>query len=124
MSKVRNPKEKKTLSYTRECRNAYGESSKGSRKSIRKNKRCSVKAERAVLRGLRELECRRMDEDSVGMVEVMLLAKSKHKRLGGFKKYSDQPLISHIECQRSNRAVRIGRKQRFKQSHHIEEVIG
>lgn len=40
------PQEKKRLSYLKDRRNTYGESDKGSRKTIRKNKRFDMRAER------------------------------------------------------------------------------
>lgn len=42
----RTPQEKKALSYVRDCRYNYGESNKGSRRSIRCNKRFPHRANR------------------------------------------------------------------------------
>ncbi len=47
------PQEKKRLSYANDCRNSYGESDKGSRKSIRRNKANSNRRlRRAVVQAL------------------------------------------------------------------------
>ncbi|RDI31961.1 hypothetical protein [Lentzea flaviverrucosa] len=42
----RSPQEKKALSYARDARNCYGQSDKGSRKAIARNKRANVRADR------------------------------------------------------------------------------
>jgi hypothetical protein len=50
--KQRTPQEKKTLSYTKDCRNTYGESDKGSRKSIKRNKTFPTRAYRKTVNNL------------------------------------------------------------------------
>lgn len=43
---MKTPQEKKRLSYAKDRRNTYGESNKGSRKTIQKNKALEIRAER------------------------------------------------------------------------------
>ena len=50
--KGKTPQEKKILSYAKDCRNVYGESDKGSRKSIRRNKTFPTRAYRKNINNL------------------------------------------------------------------------
>lgn len=110
MSKVKYPQDKKRLSYSRDRRNAYGESSKGSRKSIRRNKRLSSQAERSKNAKLKSLIKRVFDSDYAVEVENDLKSAIKLRRAQGFRKYPDLPLGEYIELQKRKRAKRFGRK--------------
>jgi len=111
MSKVKNPQDKKKLSYSKDCRNAYGESDKGSRKSIRKNKKLNSKSERSANKELKQLSVNAIDDNLSQEVESSLRDKAAIKRRKGFKKYPDQPLETHIEQQQQKSNIRYGRKK-------------
>lgn len=92
MSKVKNPKEKKELSLKKDRRNTYGESPHAARKSIPQNKARQHREERhAANQILREAKYASADEQ-IAKVENNIKAKTKKKRLKGFKKYPDTPL--------------------------------
>ena len=112
MSKVKTPQEKKTLSYTKDRRNSYGESDKGSRKSIRKNKRNNARSERSREQRLTTLPTEVSSEDELTEIENKVIDETKSKHLGGFKKYPDAMLQDHIEGQKIKRGIRYGRKQK------------
>jgi len=119
MSKVKNPQDKKKLSYSRDRRNAYGESDKGSRKTIRRNKRISIQAERSKKAKLSSLVYRKFDEDYAGQVENDFKSAIKLRRLRGFRKYPDLPLGEYIDLQKRKRGNRYGRKAKVKRSRNI-----
>jgi len=114
MSKVKNPQEKKRLSYSKDRRNAYGENDKASRKSIRSNKRATSQAERSKNNKLRSLFTGKFDDDHADEVEIDIRSALKLRRVRGFKKYPDLPLKEYIELQNRKRNKRIGRKVRSK----------
>ncbi len=60
--KQRTPQEKKSLSYAKDRRNAYGESDKGSRKSIRRNKTFPSRAYRKTINNILQ--------DAVGVIDL------------------------------------------------------
>ena len=111
MSKVKNPQEKKALSYEKDRRNAYGESDKGSRKSIRKNKRINARSERAKEQKLASIPTDTPEADLVVEIESKVRDETKSKRLKGFRKYPDAPLKEHVEEQKARRIARYGRKK-------------
>ncbi len=111
MSTVKNPQEKKKLSYSKDRRNAYGESDKGSRKSIPKNKRSSIHAERSKEIKLKQILTGDLEEDYISKLESDINSETKLKKLQGFKKYPDQSLKEHVENQQSKREIRYGRKK-------------
>ncbi|MEV2238407.1 hypothetical protein [Micromonospora sp. NPDC049891] len=84
----RSPQEKKALSYARDCRYNYGESNKGSRRSIRRNKRFPHRANRhhdhLTLAALTGAPDPLMDE----AVEVRL----RGRRPKAWRKWPDLPL--------------------------------
>ncbi|KAG1682839.1 Centromere protein V [Nymphon striatum] len=107
MSKIKNPQEKKRLSYSKDRRNSYGESDKGSRKSIPKNKQLRSKAERSKESKLKQISSHGLDDDLLLEVENEVKSTTKLKRLQGFKKCPDQPLEKHIKQQKRKNVKRI-----------------
>lgn len=111
MSKIKSPQDKKELSYSRDRRNCFGENDKGSRKSIRKNKRSSEHALRSKVQRLRSLGGFDFDVDLAMNAENEFLNSSKLTRLRGFRKLPDQSLKEHILLQVRKRTKRYGRKK-------------
>lgn len=97
MSKIKSPDEKKRKSYERDCRNAYGENSKASRKNIPRSKQRGHMVERhAVAESLRGLSESPSSEE-IESIESETKIKSKLKRLSAFKKSPDKPLGEYLE---------------------------
>ncbi len=105
----RTPQEKKALSYERDRRNAYGESDKGSRKTIparkagenRKDRR-KVNQSLVVLPTVEAATAEMIESDAVNDVF----------RVGGWTKSPDIPLADHIEKTRLDQVARYRRKAR------------
>jgi len=64
------PQEKKALSYAKDCRNCYGESDKGSRKSIRRNKTFPNRAFRKNVNDVLQGAVGEVDLDKAEMIDV------------------------------------------------------
>ncbi|RAU16915.1 hypothetical protein DN062_15280 [Nitrincola tibetensis] len=111
MSKIKSPQEKKELSYSRDRRNCYGESDKGSRKTIKKKKRSSEHAQRSKLQKLKSLGGSAINEDLAIVAESEFINSTKSSRLRGFRKYPDQSLKDHVNVQATKRIIRHGRKK-------------
>ena len=111
MSKVKNPQEKKKLSYAKDRRNSYGESDKGSRKSIPRSKRVNARSERAKQQKLKVLIGNNVDTDRAMAVESDYLSSVKLRHLQGFKKYPDTTLMEFIKRQKASAIRRFGRKK-------------
>ena len=92
MSKVKSPREKKSLSLKRDRRNTYGENSKASRKAIPRRKQLSHMGDRRavnqILNHLRET-AEETDASEVDVLAKTRLIERKHK---AFKKSPDSPL--------------------------------
>jgi len=114
MSKVKNPQDKKRLSYSRDRRNVFGENDKASRNSIRKRKRYGIHSERSKANKIKQLNYNIYNEDYAGDIENRVLEESEKKRLDKFKKYPDMALGEFIGLQRRKRENRYGRKVRAK----------
>src|SRR5215475_9402688 len=104
----RSPQEKKALSYAKDRRNDYGEHDKGSRKSIRRNKRVPNRADRhrehqvlALATGLRPVD------EVVEGAEAKLLAKKSMWMTKRWRKAGDAPLADVVE-ERLRRRARLG----------------
>lgn len=104
----RNPQDKKALSYAKDRRNVFGETDKGSRRSIRRNKRTPNRSDRH-----REHQVLAM-ATGVGIVdeivehaEAKLLARKSMWMTKGWRKYPDAPLADVLE-DRLRRRVRLG----------------
>ncbi len=105
--KQKTPQEKKALSYAQDCRNTYGESDKGSRKTIRKNKTIQNQVyRRKVNQVLNEIEDTKLENAELIESEAKAIQKGK------WKKCSDTPLGLFVELQKDMSQRRIGRKTR------------
>ena len=105
--KQRTPQEKKALSYAKDCRNTYGESDKGSRKTIRKNKTIQNQVyRRKINQVLSEIEDTKLENAEVIEGEAKAISKGK------WKKCSDTPLGLFVELQKDMSQRRVGRKTR------------
>lgn len=105
--KQKTPQEKKALSYAKDCRNTYGESDKGSRKTIRVNKTIQNQVyRRKVNQVLNELDNTKLETVEIIDVEAKSISKGK------WKKSSDTPLGLFVELQKDMSQRRVGRKTR------------
>ncbi len=84
----RTPQEKKALSYAKDCRNCYGESDKGSRKSIRRNKTFPNRAFRKNVNDVLHAAIGEVDLEKAETIDV----KAKQIKRRKWKKWSDRPL--------------------------------
>ncbi len=84
----RTPQEKKALSYAKDCRNCYGESDKGSRKSIRRNKTFPNRAFRKNVNDVLHAAIGEVDLKKAETIDV----KAKQIKRRKWKKWSDRPL--------------------------------
>ena len=107
LKRRRSPKEKKALSYEKDRRNCYGESDKGARKTIPRNK---AKGHRSLRRraaaSLSRYET--LEEDEAALTENAL--RSDLDRFKRWKKSPDQPLADHLKQQSKRRTYRDGRR--------------
>ncbi len=105
--KQKTPQEKKASSYAKDCRNTYGESDKGSRKTIRKNKTIQNQVyRRKVNQVLNELDNTKSENAELIESEAKSITKGK------WKKCSDTPLGLFVELQKDMSERRVGRKTR------------
>ncbi len=88
MKKVRSPQEKKEFSYAKDCRNCYGESDKGSRKSIQRNKTFPNRAFRKNINDVLQGAIGEVDLEKAEAIDV----KAKQIERRKWKKWSDRPL--------------------------------
>ena len=89
------PQEKKALSYAKDRRNAYGESDKGSRKSIRRNKTFPSRAYRKNINDILQGTIGVIDLEKAEVIDV----KVKGIKRREWKKYPDKQLGEIIkEC--------------------------
>jgi len=98
-------------SRPKDRRNSYGESDKGSRKSIPKNKRSSIHAERSKEVKLNQLSFVTLDDDSISEIENEVVSETKLKRVESFRKCPDQPLKDHVAQRQKKREINYGRKK-------------
>ncbi len=119
--KQKTPQEKKSLSYAKDCRNTYGETDKGSRKSIRKNKTIQNQVYRSkVNQVLNEIKDTKLENAEI------IESKAKAIQKGNWKKCSDTPLGLFVELQKDMSERRVGRKTRgsLLKTNLNEKVIG
>lgn len=90
----RTPQDKKQLSYERARRNNYGENDKGSRKSIRRNKRYPNRSNRHRDRQVLDGASGPMDERVPDVVEQTLYVKRRRR----WRKWPDIPLGIRVEA--------------------------
>ena len=101
------PQEKKTLSYKKDCRYSYGESNKGSRKTVPRRKKNVNRSFRRKTQSLelKNIAAKALDDDSVQTKIDSLYRKD-------WKKVNDIPLQEHIKSQLFRRVLRFGRKEK------------
>ncbi|WBB67745.1 hypothetical protein [Micromonospora sp. WMMD812] len=100
----RTPQEKKQLSYAHDRRNTYGENDKGSRTSIRRNKRYPYRANRHHERQVLDDAAGPVDERVADLVEQALYVKRRRR----WRKWPDTPLGVHVEATLERRRQRDG----------------
>lgn len=108
MSKLKTPHEKKTASLKHDHRNAYGESSKATRKNIPKAKARTKRAYRHEVGQVLHVYGVTPEEGVVDKLETKLANAREQIRLG-FKKIPDVPLAEHLSKRKETREKRVGR---------------
>lgn len=111
MSKVKNPQEKKRLSYVRDRRNLFGENDKGSRKSIRKKKKRAHQRFRSAASSLKTLPHIGLDEERLLLAEQAVRDNEHLYQLKRFEKTPDVSLLDYIQCKQNRRKTRYGRRK-------------
>ena len=107
--KERSPQERKALSYARDCRNAYGENDKASRKLIPLRKAQESRQDRRkIAQELGSLPP--LEEEVADLIEGS--ARHDMARVGGWKKASDRPLGKAVASRLEARESRAGGKAR------------
>lgn len=91
------PQQKKRLSVTKDRRNTYGESPHGARKSIPRNKRARVRAER------RAAKVHRNQNDEDGLDQDTADARARLKHVTGWAKIPDTPLGEVVKVTKERR---------------------
>jgi len=104
MSKLKTPQEKKRASLALDCRNTYGESPHASRKSIPKRKAMQHQQERRTLNQSLASVIGVNESDQYDSIEGSVKARTRLKRLNGFKKYPDEPLGTVVKQKLERRA--------------------
>lgn len=101
------PQEKKALSYKKDCRYSYGESNKGSRKTVPRRKKNVNRGFRRKAKSLelKNITLQALDDDSIQTKMACIQRKD-------WKKVSDIPLQEHVKYQRIWRVLRFGRKEK------------
>ncbi len=100
----KDPQEKKALSYALDRRNDYGEHDKGSRTSIRRNKRAPNRADRHRERQVLAAATGVVAVDVAEDVTVRLLVKKSMWFTKRWRKWRDAPLADIVEDQLRRRA--------------------
>jgi len=103
--KRKTPQEKKALSYAKDRRNAYGESDKGSRKSIRRNKTFPSRAYRKAVNDILQGAVGEIDLAKAESVDV----KAKEIKRRKWKKYPDKPLGEIVASRLERRESHAGK---------------
>jgi hypothetical protein len=138
----RDPQEKKALSYTKDRRNVYGANDKGSRKSIRRNKRMPNRADRrrdhqvlgtaigfdaAAEAGKQADAAAEVGQQAdaaaeVGQqAEVRLLAKKSMWVIKGWRKGPDAPL-AEVVARKLRRRARAGMTDPAAAEERVERI--
>ncbi len=102
--KQKTPQEKKALSYSKDRRNCYGESDKGSRKSIRRNKTFPSRAYRKNINDILQGTIGVIDLEKAEAVDV----KAKEIKRRRWKKYPDRQLGKIIKERLEDRVTKTG----------------
>ena len=103
MSKVKTPRQKKSLSLVRDRRNIFGENSKASRKNIAKGQqRRRMDERRSVAQVLARLNGH-VEDDVASEAELQVKLTIAHVRHWGFRKTPDQPLGVVLERKKARK---------------------
>jgi hypothetical protein len=124
----RDPQEKKALSYTKDRRNVYGANDKGSRKSIRRNKRMPNRADRrrdhqvlGTATGFDAAAEAGEQADAGAQAEVRLLAKKSMWVIKGWRKGPDAPL-AEVVARKLRRRARAGMTDPAAAEERVERI--
>jgi hypothetical protein len=111
------PQEKKRLSYLKDRRNTYGESDKGSRKTIRKNKRFDMRAER------RRQDNRLRTSTTAQNVDQLTAAEMRVKSAlpRRWRKNADAPLGIFLTLSKQSRRDRWGSRIRRRLAAQVKQ---
>lgn len=93
--KRRSPREKKSLSYSRDRRNCYRENDKGSRKEIPRFKRRRQRAARRSQHQLLSSALCLLDEDTQAQIGECVMTPALGKN-SGYRKTPDEQLGHHV----------------------------
>jgi hypothetical protein len=119
MSKIKSPIEKKRLSLARDRRNVFGESPHAARKSIPKRKAIEHQRERHVANQTLGKVHGDSSDEALESIEGEVAARSRSKRLAGFKKVPDQPLAQVIKRKHEKRAALVGRRAKRRVAYQV-----
>jgi hypothetical protein len=108
----RNPQDKKRLSYQKDRRNNYGESSKSSRKNIPRSKARDIRRERRGKNQALHSALGATNEDQQVAAEVA--ARTVKRRV--WEKSPDVPLRQHIAAQRHMKTRRSHRRAKTRRA--------
>lgn len=108
---MKTPQEKKRLSLTRDRRNVYGESNKGSRTAIARNKATQIRSERRSQNRQLLSAALTVGEDDLAALENAVRGTSPRP----WRKVADAPLGKVLEWKMQRRQECVGAKQRRKQ---------
>lgn len=103
---MKTPQEKKHLSYAKDRRNTYGESNKGSRKTIQKNKALEIRAERHSQDQRLTSALSAVGADDLAIVENTVRSTKPRQ----FKKLRDTPLGEVVTMASERRQYSYGAK--------------
>ncbi|MGB6896966.1 MAG: hypothetical protein WBE12_00095, partial [Candidatus Acidiferrum sp.] len=103
MSKIKSPKQKKSLSLKRDRRNIHGENSKSSRKNIARGKQLRHMDERRAISQVLSRLTGQIDDDVASETEFQVKLTITDSRNRGFRKHPDKPLGEVIERRMAKR---------------------
>lgn len=96
MKKRRTPQEKKALSYQKDCRPAYGQHDKGSRKIIPTRKRWVNRTYRRTIKHLLTTAPDQPDEE----INLNIDIQTQNKKRPFWRKFPDKPLGEYLKEKR------------------------
>ena len=121
MARRRTPQQKKELSYRKDRRDAYGENDKGSRKSVRRNKRTPVRSDRRREHQVLAEARGPSDEGGAETAESRLSVKRPRRRSQRWRKLPGRPLGHFVE-NRLLRRIQLGIDDPARAEQRIERV--
>jgi hypothetical protein len=103
VSILKTPREKKLASLALDCRNAYGENAKSSRKNIPLRKKLSRKAARRISHQTLDEVVLSIDQDSMDNAEADHRSQVLAAERGRFQKWADAPLGKVLQKRQTGR---------------------